>query len=124
MNCLDTYALVEIRANNPKYAKITNEDFIIADLTLAEFYWVLLREENPETAYVWYLKFKPFVVETNMELYIKAMDYKYKHKKQKLSFYDCFGYLLAREKNCKFVTGDKQFKKKKNVLFITSPQAA
>ena len=81
MLCLDTYALIEIKNNNPKYASIVNSDFIIPDLTLAEFYWVLLREEGKEIAYSWYRKFKPFHIKANIEILIQAMNFKYENKR-------------------------------------------
>ena len=40
------------------------------------------------------------------------------NKKQNMSFFDCVGYVYARENNIKFVTGDKEFEKKEGVLFI------
>lgn len=41
---LDTYALIEIYLGNKKFTIYLDEDFVINDLTLAEFYGILLRE--------------------------------------------------------------------------------
>lgn len=118
MICLDTYALVEIKNNNPKYAKIVNQDFIISAFTLAEFYYILLREETKEVANHWYQKLKPFIVQCNIGQLIKAMDFKFENRKINFSFFDCIGYITARENNSKFVTGDKGFKNVENIIYI------
>jgi len=118
MLCLDTYALFEIKNNNPKYAVIANRDFILSDLTLAEFYWVMMRDEGSEIAYSWYRKLKPFAVKTNVDMHVEAMDFRFKHRKAKLSFFDCIGYVTAQLRNYQFVTGDKEFEKIKGVLYI------
>ncbi len=47
---LDTYDLMEISQGNPKFNIYLDSDFIITDLTLAEFYGVILRRYNEQTA--------------------------------------------------------------------------
>ena len=44
MFCLDTYALAEIGDGNPKFMEFLNKEFIITDLTLAEYYSVLYKD--------------------------------------------------------------------------------
>ena len=44
MRVLDTYALIEIRNENPKFAHLLNKPFIITDPTIAELYLVLMKE--------------------------------------------------------------------------------
>jgi predicted nucleic acid-binding protein len=41
-----------------------------------------------------------------------------KHKKQKLSYVDCLGYVSAKEKGLIFLTGDIQFRDISNVEFV------
>ena len=50
MKVLDTYVLMEVYKGNKKFDRYLVEDFIINDLTLAEFFWVLLREVNETEA--------------------------------------------------------------------------
>lgn len=118
MNVLDTYALIEICKGHQKYSLILNQDFLIAETTMAEFYGVLLREYNEATANYWLKKFQSYVTEINLEVFIEAIKYRHKHKKQKLSFFDCVGYCYSIKNNYIFVTGDKEFKNKEKVKFI------
>ncbi len=118
MLCLDTYALIEIINKNPKYSQVINSEFSIPDTTLSELYWVLLKEAGREWARYWYNKMKPFVKKADVTILIDAMDFKHENKKQKLSFFDCFGYIFASKNGLRFVTGDKEFKNKDNVMFI------
>ena len=57
---------------------------------------------------------------TLIELYgpIKAAEMKLKFLKQRLSFVDCIGYILAKKNNAKFLTGDERFRHKENVEFV------
>ena len=41
---LDTYVLWEIAIGNPKFIHYLEEDFVVNDLILAEFYGIFLRE--------------------------------------------------------------------------------
>ena len=43
---------------------------------------------------------------------------KFKFVKQKISFIDCIGYLIAKKNNAKFLTGDEHFRNKDNVEFV------
>ena len=60
MNCLDTYALIEIANGNPSYSNFFNSDFMINDLTLAEFYWVLIRDYDIDLAELWLTNLSPY----------------------------------------------------------------
>jgi predicted nucleic acid-binding protein len=42
----------------------------------------------------------------------------FENKKDKLSYTDCLGYALAMELEIPFLTGDRKFKGKKNVLWV------
>mgnify|MGYP001587236132 CR=1 FL=1 len=118
MNCLDTYALIEIANGNPSYSRGFSFDFIITDITLAEFYWVLLRDYGMDLAESWLNKLSPYSQEADKSVLINAMKYRHENKKQNLSFFDCVGYIFSTAKGFNFVTGDKEFKDKKGVLFI------
>ncbi|MEK6950675.1 MAG: PIN domain-containing protein [Nanoarchaeota archaeon] len=119
MKCLDTYALVEIADGNPAFSTLLAEDVIITDLTLAEFYGDLYRKFGAPTANYWHRKLAPLCRPVGRDLLIKAVTYRIDHKKQGLSFFDCVGYLFAIENNILFVTGDKEFRGRANVEFIS-----
>ena len=118
MYCLDTYALIEIHNNNPNFLSILNKDFVITDLTMAEFYGIILREYNEKTANYLFRKFEAYLKQVEMTTLIKAVKFRYENKKQNLSFFDYVGYIFAVENNMKFVTGDKQFEERENVEYI------
>lgn len=118
MLCLDTYALAEISKANPKFAKLMETDFVITDLTLAEFYGIILREYDELTANYWYRKISPYSKPVDKLILVKAVKFRYQNKKKNISFFDAVGYVYSRENNYTFVTGDKEFEKLQNVRFI------
>jgi len=115
--CLDTYALVEIKLGNPKFKYLSKSLFVITDLTLAEFYSVIIREENEQTAEYWFKKFEPSSLPVDKEILKESVKFRQKHKKARISFFDAVGYIFSLKKGYKFVTGDEEFKKLDNVEF-------
>lgn len=120
MICLDTYALAEIAEGNPKFLKLLDKDFAITDITLAEFYGILFRDLDEHTANYWYKNMGPYSKPVDKLILVKAVKYRYQNKEKNLSFFDCTGYIFARENNMKFVTGDKEFEKLPDVVFMKS----
>jgi predicted nucleic acid-binding protein len=118
MKCLDTYALVEIHDQNPKFLSLLQEDIVITDITMAEFYTVLYREYGNLTADHWDRKLHHFCRPVNKEILIKAVKLRVDSRQKNLSFFDSVGYTFACEHNMDFVTADEQFEKMKNVLFL------
>lgn len=118
MFCLDTYALAEIGEGNPKFLQFLDKEILITDFTLAEYYSVLYRDGKEEKAVYWHKKLAAFCHAVNREVLIKSLKYRIDHKKENLSIFDCVGYIFALENNLKFVTGDREFKNKENVVFI------
>lgn len=106
--CLDTYALIEIARGNPKFAEYLNSDFVITDLTLAEFYSVLLREESEGVADYWFKKLERYCVALDKETLVESVKFRHAHKKD-ISFFDAVGYVFSVKNGCYFVTGDKEF---------------
>lgn len=119
MFCLDTYALAEIGNGNPKFAEFLNKEIIITDLTMAEYYSVLYRDGKEDKAIYWLNRLASFCHQVSREILIKALKYRIDNKKEDLSIFDCIGYIYSLENNLKFVTGDKEFKNKESVLFIS-----
>ncbi|MFP4112355.1 MAG: PIN domain-containing protein [Candidatus Woesearchaeota archaeon] len=118
MICLDTYAIFEIFQQNPELTGIISENFLLTEITLAELYQVMLRNQNKATAQFWYKKFNPYAVSVKMETLIKAIEFKHENKKKNISFFDAVGYMYAFENKIDFVTGDKEFKGRPFVRFI------
>ena len=114
--CLDTYALFEIANGNPAFADYLDTNFIITDITLAEFYYVLLREDQ-KTAEYWFKKLERFSLPVNKEILKEAMKFRHENKKSRISFFDAVGYLFSIKEGYYFVTGDKEFEHLANVEF-------
>ncbi len=115
--CLDTYALMEIIEGNKKFLEYINSIFVITDITLAEFYGVLLRKKGEQTADYWFKKFERYSLAVNKNILIKAIKFRYEHRKQDISFFDAVGYISSIENGFSFVTGDKEFEHILNVEF-------
>ena len=115
--CLDTYALVEIAKGNSIFAQHLQQDIIITEITLAEFYGVILREEGEKMAEQWFQKLNSYSQPVDMKTFIEAVKFRYEHKKKNISFFDAVGYIFSIRNNLNFVTGDKEFEHFKQVEF-------
>tara|TARA_Y100000310_G_C20670121_1_gene809790 strand:- start:1940 stop:2302 length:363 start_codon:yes stop_codon:yes gene_type:complete len=118
MYCLDTYAIIELAEANSKFAFLLDQEFVIPNTTIAEFFWVCIKENKKEQAEFWIQKLTGSIDIVEVDILMQAQKFRYEHKKQKLSFFDCVGYIYARENGLLFVTGDKEFEKMEGVKFI------
>ena len=114
----DTYALVELLQGNPNYARFASEPVVLTIFNLVEVFWVALREYPEEKAEQIYEQYRASVVELDDETLKAAIRFRLKHKRQKLSYADCVGYVYALQNKMKFLTGDKQFDGLANVEFV------
>jgi len=119
VKCLDTYALIELALGNPAFNQYIQQDFVIAELTLAEFYNWLLKAYNEQTAEYWFRKFQAYSIPARIELILEAVRFRHEQRKQKknFSFFDAVGYITAIKHQCIFVTGDYAFKELPYVEF-------
>ena len=115
---LDTYILCEISRANPKFLSLLQQTCIINELTLAEFYSVILREYNEATADYWLQKFLPYAKPVPIAILISAVKFRKEYIQKNISFFDAVGYIFAKENAGIFVTGDKEFEKLEGVEFI------
>ena len=115
----DSYAIVEVIEGNENYSRFKDFPITTTTLTVAEVYYYLLREHNEQTADYW-IKNLNFELISLIKLHIavNATKFKFKNKKENLSYADCIGYMLSKELDIKFLTGDSKFKNKENVEFV------
>ena len=118
MKCLDTYALVEIAHGNPRFSKYEAEDFVVTDVTLAEFYGIVLREHDERTADYWFRRLAPYSRPVGKEKLVEAVKFRHGNRAKNFSFIDCVGYVFARSEKIPFVTGDKEFRDVEGVEFV------
>ena len=115
---LDTYALIEIAAGNNKYEKFLESYAVTLKDNLAELFYFLLRRYDEKTANLFLNKFSRLIVEVPFAIISKAMIFRYRNKKTKFSYIDCFGYVYALENERFFLTGDRAFKGMKNTELV------
>lgn len=115
----DSYAIVEIILGNENYKKFEDSTIVTSTINLAEVYYFLLREYNERTADYWIKKMNFHLVNIiKLDSVVKASKFRFENKDEQLSYADCLGYILAKELNLEFLTGDIKFKNKKNVEFV------
>ncbi len=115
MKYLDTYALVEIHNGNPEAEKYLEENAVVGDLTMAEFYYVLYKKYDEKTADYWHRKLSFLVEKIPIEAMIEGVKFRYDNKEEEYSFFDAVGYKYARKEDMTFVTGGKEFKGREGV---------
>ena len=113
----DTYALMELFNKNLNYEKYANEEVIINEFIFAEISYQLIKG-NEENLNEYLSEIEPAIVNPSSEIIIKAMKFRYKNKKKKMSATDCISYIMAKELGIKFLTGDKEFESLDNVEFV------
>ena len=115
----DSYAFFEIINGNHNYEKFTTDTAIITTkLSLMELHYGLLELYGKEEADKYYDKFTKFAIDFDDDIIKLANQFKRVMKTRKLTNIDCIGYTLAKLRNVKFLTGDKEFKDIENVEYV------
>ena len=73
MFCLDTYALAEIGEGNPKFLQFLDKDFVITDLTMAEYYSILYKDSKEDKAVYWHGRLSAFCRQTHKNIIITTI---------------------------------------------------
>ena len=115
----DTYAFYEVINGNKNYKQYEEGVSIITTkLNLMELHYGLIHLYGRETADFYYDKLLELVIEISDDIIKEANCFKFKHKRKKLFYVDCIGYIMAKKYNAKFLTGDNQFENLENVEFV------
>jgi len=115
---LDTYAIFEIIRGSKDYAKYRDTNKMLTVFNIIEMHYKILREFDTETARLYALKYNKHIVDFSLQDIFDANEFRAKNKHKKMSFTDCLGYVLAKKKRIKFLTGDKEFEGLENVEFV------
>ncbi len=118
MYFFDTYAVIEILKNNPKYFSYREYPVIITQLNIIEITYSVLLDYDKQNAKIIYERFQDCVEEIKEPVILQALQFRKQYNKRNLSYADCIGYIYAISHNLKFLTGDEQFKDLPNVEFI------
>ncbi|MEK6984070.1 MAG: hypothetical protein AABX33_05830 [Nanoarchaeota archaeon] len=116
----DTYALIEIVSQNPKYRNYSTIP-IEAGTTifnLVELHFYYLKNFGSEEAERIYNLVSPLLISTDDDIIKDANKFKVANLKERFSFTDCIGYIASIKLELKFVTGDYAFKGLENVEFV------
>jgi predicted nucleic acid-binding protein len=115
----DSYAVIEIIEDNPKYlALLDNVGFAISLWNLLEVHQMLLRQYGPVFADHTFDSLRDFLIEIPDDVIKEASKMRYAMKKRKLSYVDCIGYCMAKRMGIEFLTGDIQFRDLKHVRYV------
>ncbi len=114
----DSYAFFEILNGNKDYEKYKAFKIVTTKLNLFELYLILLRDVDEETAEKNLNKYYPFITDFDENVIKGAAKLKNQLNNRNISMTDCIGYILAKQLEIKFLTGDKEFKDLENVEFV------
>lgn len=114
----DAYAIIEVIKQEKKYDKYMAYQIITNALHLAEVYYYLIKTYGEKTADYVIDKIDISLMDISHNISINASKFRYLRRKLKLSYADCIGYITAQKHGLKFLTGDKEFEKMKNVEFV------
>ena len=114
----DTYALIEVFKGNENYKPYSKVKVITSYLHLYELYYNLLKEYDEVKIKPFFNRIKGFCINLEFNWIIESCKFRSKHKKNDLSYADCLGYIIAKNKKIKFLTGDKEFENLDNVEFV------
>ena len=114
----DTYALIELMGGNPNYKPYTACALATTKFNMAELYYHYLKEHGMKTADRYLQALSDFVIQISYSSISFGMQFKLRHKNEKLSYADCIGYALSIELGIRFLTGDNKFRDKENVEFV------
>jgi predicted nucleic acid-binding protein len=114
----DTYALVEMLRGSTAYEMYKDIPLVTTKWHLAELYYHLLRRKGKETADLHMNALSAYLSDITNTSITTGMQFRLRHRKEKLSYVDCIGYALAYELGIKLLTGDEKFRNKPNVEFV------
>jgi predicted nucleic acid-binding protein len=115
---LDTYAIIEIIKENKNYKKFYETLNFTSIMNLLEVHYIISRNFDEKKADLIIEKLKKIILEPLIEDVKEASRFRLKNSKNKFSYIDCLGYAIALNREMKFLTGDKEFEKMKNVEFV------
>lgn len=113
----DSFAVIELLQGSRAYAAFKQEPITITIFNLVDIYWAVLRDLGAKKADEIFNRLRACVVDVGDETLRDAMQYRERHRKRRLSYADCIGYVYAKRKRMRFLTGDKEFKGVRNVRF-------
>jgi uncharacterized protein len=115
----DSYALIEIYEKNINYEKYAKANVVTSYFQVYEVYHSLIRNGYSKEEIKDFFDFlQNLCIDLNFDWIPESVEFRKEYKKRELSYADCLGYIIAKELNIKFLTGDKEFEDLPNVEFV------
>lgn len=115
----DTYAFFEIACGNEAYNPyVENAVSVTSEFNLYELHYNLLRRYGEKIANEYYDIFAEYRTAVSPEDIKAASAFRLERKRDDISYADALGYVIARRRGMKFLTGDKAFKNLPGVEFV------
>jgi len=114
----DTYAIIDFFKGDEKYrAYFEKHDIVTTKLNLLELYYhsLSISEQKAEEYYNYLIGKTVEITDENIK---SAAKFRFKYRKNSISYIDAVGYEVAKSMKIKFLTGDKEFKEMPNVEFV------
>ena len=109
---------LRLRISRRSVTAYSDAEVTFTVFNLAEIYWAVLNRYDETKAKAVYEQYKNAVVEPGDDTIQEAMRFRQEHKKKRLSYADCIGYIYAKRHGLRFLTGDKEFEGMSNVEFV------
>ena len=121
----DSYAILAYLDGHPGYARLLAENSgVTSYANLLEIHHAVLRQHGAERAQTILERFSAIITDATLEDIPPAMKLRLEHKRKRLSYTDCLGYVIAKRLGIRFLTGDKEFRGLPNVRFVTAQPLA
>jgi predicted nucleic acid-binding protein len=115
----DTYALYALGHGSRNYSTLTQGSRIATSyMNLYELYYRLYQDGDGAFAEELFKTLISAAVQPSPESIKDAAKFRLQHVKKRFSYIDCLGYILAKELELPFLTGDEGFKGLPNVKFV------
>lgn len=115
----DSYALIEYLSGNERYKKYFEDaEGMLTSMNLIEVHYHLLALFSERDADEAIKAFCIYSAEPRIDELIDASKFRKSNKKKNLSYTDCVGYVVAKSRGVRFLTGDKEFHDLPNVEFV------
>ena len=115
---LDTYALIEITKDSENFKKFADTSNFTGLMNLLELHYFISKEFGEKKADDIIDKLKDVIINVEIDDVKEASKFRLKNIKSKFSYVDSLGYVMAFNRNLKFLTGDKEFENLDNVEFV------
>ena len=115
----DTYTLYAIATGEESYKDFVKGFSIITTLmNLYELYYVLIKDNRKDLAKEFFNHLINNCVDIKPDDVKGAAELRFEEIRRKLSYLDCLGYIVAKNRGVKFLTGDAGFDGLSNVKFV------